>query len=131
MLLVSILIQCYAFLLSVTLLQAFCFSFYGCVLWDLLNKLMIFVCVRKGLKRSWSLPANAYSHLVGIISYLFIWKFNVVHFCLLINVLSVIAFWLIMLLDMEFIMVKCILQLAEMLCSALTLLVCHCVINYM
>ena len=55
---------------KIRLLQAFCFSFYGCVLWDLLNHSIddFCICVRKGLKRAWSLPANAHSILVGIIS---------------------------------------------------------------
>jgi len=51
---------------KLSLLKAYCSSFYGSVLWDLSHPSMDTLCAiwRKGLRRVWSLPHNTHSALL-------------------------------------------------------------------
>jgi len=52
------------------LLFAYCYSLYGCVLWDLNNRCVDSVYVKwsKGLRRVWNLPSDTHSVLLPVLS---------------------------------------------------------------
>jgi len=54
---------------KLSLMKAYCSSFYGAVLWDLINASVRDVCVvwHKGLRRTWDLAHNTHCNLLPLL----------------------------------------------------------------